>query len=123
MTESGLTPFAALIVTWYVPISLASAVPWMVAPPLPSGVNVRLAGRVPVFDTVAWGYPVLVNPTVFAEPATNRTDVGPASSGASFTVRWTPLVAFAPTPLLAITVASYSPPVLSAAVPWIVPEP
>ena len=101
----------------------AAGVPASVAVPLPLLVNVTPVGSVPVRVTVAAGKPVVVMLNVPAVPIVNEALFALVMAGAWLTVSVKLCCAGEPTPLVAVMVSGYAPPVAADGVPAIVAVP
>jgi hypothetical protein len=112
------TPLLAVIVNAYVPAVPVAGVPPSVAVPLPLFVNVTPLGSAPlslIDDTV--GFPVVAIVKLPAVPTVNVVLAPLVIAGAWLTVSVKLCVAAVPTPLLAVIVSGYVPPVPVAGVP------
>ena len=107
----------AVMVMGYVPAAPAAGVPLS----LPAVVKVTPAGSVPVLVKVGAGNPVAVTVNVPATPWVNDAVAALVMAGAWSMVNVKVCLAFEPTPLLAVMVMLYVPPVLAAGVPLSLP--
>jgi hypothetical protein len=113
---SGVTPLLAVMMMGYVPPVFAAGVPLSTP-----AEKVRPAGNVPVALKAGVGNPVAVGVNDAATPGLNEA-VGPlVMAGAWLTVNVKLCVAFGVTPLEAVMVMGYVPPVLAAGVPLSTP--
>ena len=112
----------AVIVSVVEPVRVAVVLA-RVAVPLPLSVNVTPVGRVPVTVSVSAeiGNPVVVTVNVPAVPAVNVAAFALVIAGAWSTVRVKVWVALGVTPLAAVKVRGYVPPVPAAGVPLSTP--
>ena len=115
---SGVTPLLALIVSRYDPPVAAAGVPLKVAVPFPWSVKVTPDGSAPFSAIVATvGLPFVVTVNVPALPTMNVAALALVIAGAWLTVSLKTCVASGVTPLLAVIVSRYDPPVAAAGVP------
>jgi len=119
----GETPLLAVRVREYVPPVPAAGVPPSVAVPFPLFVKVTPLGRAPDSLSAGVGNPVVVTVKLPAVPTANVVLFALVIAGAWFTVNVKLWVAAVPTPLLAVIVSEYVPPVpvgvpLRVAVPF-----
>jgi hypothetical protein len=121
------TPFPAVIVKEYVPAVPAAGVPLSVPNPLPLpsplSANVTPLGSAPVSLRFAAGVPVVETVNVPATPTEKVVLLALVIAGAWSTVSVKACEAGVPTPLLAVKVSGYVPPVPAAGVPINVPVP
>ena len=101
----------------------AAGVPASVAVPLPLLVKVTPVGSVPVRDTIAAGEAGVVMVNVPARPGLNAALFALVIAGAWLTVRVKLCCAGEPTPLVAVIVSGYAPPVAADGVPAMVAVP
>ena len=115
----GETPLLAVIVSEYVPPVPTAGVPPSVAVPFPLFVKVTPLGRAPDSLSDGVGDPVVVTVKLPAVPTANVVLFALVMLGAVpwFTVNVKLWVAAVPTPLLAVRVREYVPPVPAAGVP------
>jgi hypothetical protein len=116
----------AVIVREYVPPLPDAGVPLSVAVPFPLFTNVTPLGRVPVSVTDGVGAPVVVTVKLPAVPTVNVVLLAlviAGAAGAAFTVKVKVWLAELPTPLLAVIVREYVPPLPDAGVPLSVAVP
>ena len=107
----------------YLPAVPAAGVPLSVAVPFPLLTNVTPLGSAPVSVTDGVGVPVVVTVKLPAVPTVNVVLLALVIAGAWFTVRVKLWLAGVPTPLLAVIVIGYLPPVPAAGVPLSVAVP
>jgi hypothetical protein len=114
----GTTPLLAVIVSEYDPPVPAAGVPLSVAVPLPWSMNVTPAGNTPASVIGATvGNPVVVTVNVPALPTAKVVVLALVIAGAWPTVSVKTCVAFGSTPLLAVIVSKYEPPLAAPGVP------
>jgi hypothetical protein len=106
-----------------VPPVPAAGVPASVPVPSPLSVNDTPAGSAPLPLIAAVGEATVVTANVPGLPTVNGVVFGLVKAGALFTVSVKVWTTVAPTPLLAVNVSAYVPPVPAAAVPLSVPVP
>ena len=115
---SGVTPLLAEMVNKYEPPVAAAGVPLNVAVPSPWFVKETPDGRLPLSAIVATvGLPLVVIVNVPALPTMNVAALALVIAGAWLTVSLKTCVASGVTPLLAVIVSRYDPPVAAAGVP------
>src|SRR6267378_2489101 len=112
------TPLVAVKVSGYVPPVPAAGVP--LKTPVAT-LKVRPRGSVPVSLKVGAGKPVAVTVNEPAVPTVNVVLLALVMAGAWLIVRVKLWVAFVPTPLVAVKVSGYVPPVPAAGVPLSTP--
>jgi hypothetical protein len=117
------TPLLAVIVREYVPPLPDAGVPLSVAVPFPLLTNVTPLGSAPVSVTDGVGFPVVVTVKLPAAPIVNVVWLALVIAGAWFTVSVKLWLAELPTPLLAVNVKEYVPPLPDAGVPLSVAVP
>jgi len=117
------TPLLAVIVREYVPPVPDAGVPLSVAVPFPLSLNVTPLGGAPVSVRDGVGAPVVVTVKLPAVPTVNVVLLLLVIAGAWFTFSVKLWLAGVPTPLLAVIVREYVPPVPDAAVPLSVAVP
>jgi hypothetical protein len=109
------TPLAALTVIGKVPPAVGS--PDKVAVPSPLSTKLTPFGNVPVSDNAAVGKAEVVTVKLFDEPSANEAELAEVMDGAWSIVRVKDWVALGLTPLEAMMVIGYAPPVDAAGVP------
>jgi hypothetical protein len=110
-------PLPAMKVSTCVPPVPVAGVPARVAVPLPLSVKVTPVGSVPDSPSAGVGNPVALNVKVPAVPAVKVVEGADVMAGGWSTVRVKLWVAGEPTPLVAVMVMGYVPPVPLAGVP------
>src|SRR5262249_14907112 len=105
---SGDTPLVAVNTIGKLPAVPAPGVPERV---LVAALNVTPEGSAPLSDTVGLGFPVVVTVNEPAAPSVNVVLLADVIAGAWFTVSVKLWVAFGDTPLVAVNVIGYVPPV------------
>jgi hypothetical protein len=113
----------AVSVSVYIPPLPDAGVPLSVAVPFPLFTNVTPLGSVPVSVNVGVGDPVVVTVKLPAVPTVKVVLFPLVIAGAWFTVNVKVCVAALPTPLLAVSVSVYIPPLPDAGVPLSVAVP
>jgi hypothetical protein len=116
-------PLLAVNVSVYVPLLPAAGDPLSVPVPFALGVNVTPLGSAPDSLRVGAGVPVVVTVNVAAAPIANELLFALVIVGAWSTVNVKACEAGVPTPLLAVNVKEYVPPVPAAGVPLSAPVP
>src|SRR5258708_11285466 len=113
----GPTPLGGVNVSAYVPAVPPAGVPARVPVPLPLLTKLTPEGKAPVTETVEFGKPLVVTVKVPALPVVKVVLLALVIAGAWFTVSVKLCVALLPTPLDAVKVSGYVPPVPAPGVP------
>src|SRR5713226_7723922 len=111
------TPLLAVIVKGYAPAVPDAGVPLSVAVPFPLFLKVTPLGSAPDSDKDGVGVPVVVTVNVPTLPTVKVVLLALVIAGAWFIASVKPWLAGVPTPLLAVIVRGYVPPVPDAGVP------